>query len=149
MQAEMQKYWEQFERINNEAFKWSEGLSDDQLNWRPPGNATNTMGNLLSHILGGVLAGVVERVGGGSVQRDRSAEFSNPVTRNSLLQRRTEMEGRVRETLETLSSADLSRVVRTPVGETTVDRWLINLVSHFSGHMGQVILTRKLLDGQK
>lgn len=149
MHADLEKYWEQYQRIHNEVFKWAEGLTDDQLNWRPPGHETNTMGNLMSHVMGGQLAGVAERVGGKQVNRNRSAEFANPVTRDSLVQRRTEVEGYIRDTLEALTPADLSRVLRTPAGETTVDKWLLNIVSHFSGHMGQVILTRKLLDAQK
>jgi uncharacterized damage-inducible protein DinB len=149
MHAEVQKYWDQYEHVHNEIFKWAEGLTDEQLNWRPPGNATNTIGNLMSHILGGQQFGVVERVGGVSLNRDRSAEFINPVTRDWLVQRRAEVAGRIRETLEQLTPADLSRTIKVGNGETIVERWLLNIVSHFSGHLGQVILTRKLLDAQR
>jgi hypothetical protein len=92
---------------------------------------------------------VAERVGGQSVNRDRSAEFANRATRDALVQRRAEVEKRVRETFDTLTTADLDRAIRTPNGETPVVKFLINSVSHVSDHMGQVILTRKLLDTQK
>lgn len=148
MHASAQSLWEQYQRIHNEIFKWSEGLTDDQLNWRPPAKDSNSIGNLMSHILGAEMFSIVERIGGQAVGRDRSAEFSNRVTRTALIQRRTEVERRVGETLQKLTPADFERVVSAPGGETTIDKFLVYLVSHLSGHMGQVILTRKLLDAQ-
>lgn len=148
MLAEAQALVEQFERIHAEIFKWSEGLTDDQINWKPPVNDTNSIGNLMSHILGAEMFSVVERIGGHSINRDRAAEFSDRVTRDWLVQRRSEVEKRVRETLDKLTSADLARVVTTPNGEAPVGKFLLYLVSHLSGHMGQVIMTRKVLDAQ-
>jgi uncharacterized damage-inducible protein DinB len=148
MHASTQSLWEQYQRIHNEIFKWSEGLTDDQLNWRPPAKDGNSIGNLMSHILGAEMFSIVERIGGQAVGRDRSAEFSDRVTRTALVQRRTEVERRVGETLQKLTPADFERVVSAPGGETTIDKFLVYLVSHLSGHMGQVILTRKLLDAQ-
>jgi uncharacterized damage-inducible protein DinB len=149
MLAEAQALWEQFERVHDEIFKWSEGLTDDQLNWKPPAKDTNSIGNLMSHILGAEMFSVVNRIGGQPVNRDRSAEFSNQVTHAGLLQRRAEVEARVRETLDKLTAADLSRVIATQNGEAPAGKFLVYLVSHVSGHMGQVIMTRKLLDAQK
>jgi uncharacterized damage-inducible protein DinB len=142
--------WEQSQRILNETFKWADGLSDEQLNWRPKGKDTNTLGNLISHIMGLGLFAVTERIGGQSTGRDRNAEFTAPVTREVLNQRRAECETRIRDTLSTLTSADLERAITTPAGggQTTVLKLLVFTVSHMSQHMGQVIVTRKLLDGQ-
>jgi uncharacterized damage-inducible protein DinB len=148
MLAEVQALGEQFERVHAEIFKWSEGLTDEQLNWKPPVNDTNSIGNLMSHILGAEMFSVVERVGGQPVNRDRSAEFANRVTRDALVQRRAEVEKRVRETLDKLTTADLARIVSTPNGDASVEKFLMYLVSHVSGHMGQVIMTRKLLNAQ-
>ena len=72
MLAEAQALWEQFEHVNNEIFKWSDGLTDDQLNWKPSGKDTNSIGILMSHIMGIEIFSVAERVGGQSVNRDRS-----------------------------------------------------------------------------
>ncbi len=150
MHAEAQAVLEQFERVHHEIFKWAEGLTDEQLNWKPPAKDGNSIGNLMSHIMGAELASVVERVGGQTVHRDRSAEFANPVTRDWLLQRRSEVEKQVRDTLGKLSPSDFERKVTAPGGgETPVRNFLTYLVSHLSGHMGQVILTRKLLDAQQ
>jgi uncharacterized damage-inducible protein DinB len=149
MLAEAQAMWEQFERIHQEIFKWSDGLTDDQLNWKPAAKDTNSIGNLMSHILGAEIFSIVNRVGGQSVNRDRSAEFAHRVTREALLQRRAEVEERVPGVLDKLTPADLNRVVATPNGEARVGKFLMYLVSHVSGHMGQVIMTRKLLDAQK
>jgi hypothetical protein len=149
MIAEAQALWEQFEHVNNEIFKWSDGLTDDQLNWKPSGKDTNSIGILMNHIMGIEIFSVAERVGGQSVNRDRAAEFANPATREALVQRRAEVEKRVHETFDKLTAADLNRAVRTPSGEAPIVKFLINSVSHVSDHMGQVILTRKLLDAPK
>jgi uncharacterized damage-inducible protein DinB len=149
MLAEAQAFWEQIEHVNNEIFKWSDGLTDDQLNWKPSGKDTNSIGILMSHIMGVEIFQVAERVGGQSVNRDRAAEFATPATRAALVQRRAEVEKVVRETFDKLTTADLGRAIKTPNGETPVVKFLINSVSHVSDHMGQVILTRKLLDVQK
>ena len=148
MLAEAQALWEQFERVHTEIFHWSDGLSDDQLNWKPPAKDTNSIGNLISHILGAELFAVVNRIGGQPVNRDRSAEFSHRMTRVGLLQRRTEVEAQVREALDKLTATDLDRVVATRNGEAPAGKFLLYLMSHISGHMGQVIMTRKLLDAQ-
>jgi uncharacterized damage-inducible protein DinB len=149
MLAEAQALWEQFAHVNDEIFKWSDGLTDDQLNWKPSGRDTNSIGILMSHIMGIEIFSVAERVGGQSVNRERSAEFANRATRDALVQRRAEVEKLVRETFDKLTTADLTRTIRTPNGEVPVGKFLLNSLSHVSDHMGQVILTRKLLDGQK
>ena len=133
-----------------EVFKWADGLSDAQLNWSPTGKDTNTLGNLISHTLGAGLFAVTDRIGGQSMARDRQAEFTAPVTRALLNQRRADFDTRVRDTLATLTPADLARVVSPPAGggQTTVLKLLVYTVAHLSQHMGQVIVTRKLLDGQ-
>jgi uncharacterized damage-inducible protein DinB len=150
MQPEAEAVLEQYQRIVGEVFRWADGLSDAQLNWSPTGKATNTLGNLISHTLGAGLFAVTDRVGGQPMARDRQAEFTAPVTREALNQRRAEFETRVRNTLARLTPADLARVVTPPAGggETTVLKLLVYTVSHLSQHMGQVIVTRKLLDGQ-
>jgi uncharacterized damage-inducible protein DinB len=148
MLAEAQTLAEQFERIHAEIFKWSDGLTDDQLNWKPPIKDTNSIGNLMSHILGAEMFAVVERVGGQSIHRNRSAEFGDRVTRDWLVQRRTEVERQVRETLAKLTAADLNRIVTTVNGEAPAGQFLLYLLSHISGHMGQVIMTRKVLNAQ-
>jgi uncharacterized damage-inducible protein DinB len=148
MLAEAQVLWDQFEHVNKETFKWAEGLTDDQLNWKPSGKDVNSIGNLISHILGVEVFWVVERVGGQAVNRDRMAEFGDQATRAALMQRRAEVEQLLHATFDKLTSADLTRVVKTQRGEAPAGKFLLNIVSHVSGHMGQVILTRKLLDGQ-
>jgi uncharacterized damage-inducible protein DinB len=148
MIAEAQALWGQFAHVNNEIFKWSDGLTDDQLNWKPAGKETNSIGILMNHIMGIEIFQVAERVGGQSVNRDRASEFANRATRGPLVQRRAEVENLVREALDKLTAADLGRPIRTPSGEVPVLSFLIGAVSHVSDHMGQVILTRKLLDGQ-
>ena len=149
MLAEAQALCDQFEQVNNEIFKWADGLTDDQLNWKPSGKDTNSIGILMSHIMGVEIFQVAERVGGQSVNRDRASEFANRATREALVQRRAEVEKLLRETFDKLTTADLSRTLRTPNGEVPIIKSLINSVSHVSDHMGQVILTRKLLNAQQ
>jgi uncharacterized damage-inducible protein DinB len=68
-----------------------------------------------------------------------------------LNRRRPDFETLVSETLELLTPADMECVVSLPAGggNTTILKLLIYTVSHLSQHMGQVIVTRKPLDGQQ
>lgn len=68
-----------------------------------------------------------------------------------LNRRRADSETLVRETLEWLTPADMERVVSPPAGDghTTVLKLLVYTVFYLSQQMGQVIVTRKLLDGQQ
>src|SRR5262245_12132095 len=116
MLAEAQALSDQFEHVNKETFKWAEGLTDDQLNWKPAGKNVNSIGNLISHILGVEVFWVVERVGGQAVNRDRTAEFDDRASRAALMQRRAEVEQLLHATFDKLTPADLGRVVRTQRG---------------------------------
>jgi len=68
-----------------------------------------------------------------------------------LNRRRTDFETLVRETLERLTPTDVEHVVSPPAGDgnTTVLRLLVYTVFYLSQQMGEVIVTRKLLDGQQ
>ena len=68
-----------------------------------------------------------------------------------LNRRRADSETLVRETLEWLTPADMERVVSPLAGDghTTVLKLLVYTVFYLSQQMGQVIVTRKLLDGQQ
>ena len=68
-----------------------------------------------------------------------------------LNRRRTDFETLVRETLERLTPTDMERVASPPAGDgnTTVLRLLVYTVFYLSQQMGEVIVTRKLLDGQQ
>lgn len=81
----------------------------------------------------------------------RSVEFTAPVTWEMLNRRRADFETLVRETLERLTPADMERMVWPPAGDghTTVLKLLVYTVFYLSQQMGQVIVTRKLLDGQQ
>src|SRR5262245_45579671 len=127
MLAEAQALCEQFEHVNNEIFKWADGLTDDQLNWKPSGQETNSIGILMSHILGVEIFQVAERVGGHSVHRDRASEFANRATREALVQRRAEVEKLLRATFDKLTPADLSRPLKTLNGEVPVIKFLLNM----------------------
>jgi hypothetical protein len=58
MGPEAEAVCEQYQRVLGEMFTWADGLSDEQHNWRPTGRDTNTLGNLISHILGAGLFAV-------------------------------------------------------------------------------------------
>ena len=68
-----------------------------------------------------------------------------------LNRRRADFETLVRETLELLTPADMECVVSPPAGggNTTILKLLVYTVFYLSQQMGQVIVTRKLLDGQQ
>jgi hypothetical protein len=99
------------------------------------GKDTNTLGNLISHILGAGQFAVTDRIGGQSMPRDRNAEFTAPVTREMFNQRRTDIEARVCDTPTKLSPQRR----RTPEidGRLGGTIGLLNLGGHFLEVVGQ------------
>ncbi|HET7034925.1 MAG TPA: DinB family protein [Thermomicrobiaceae bacterium] len=127
-----------------------EGLSDEQLNWRPPAPDTNSLSVLVTHTLGNVRESLLEIFGGQQVHRDRDSEFR--VTGNSaqdLQQRWQQLRPRAEAVLAALTPDELHRTYSHPrrgqIGGYDV---LLLVATHAAQHLGHAELTRDLLRAQ-
>ena len=125
-------------------------LSDDDVNWRPFAGA-NSIANIVTHLCGNVGQWIVSGVGGAPVTRDRPGEFAQDLRATP---------GELIEKLEaTIAEAD--RAMAAVTGETilarrriqsyekTVLAAIFHAVTHFEGHMHQVVYVTRLRLGDR
>lgn len=127
-----------------------DGLSDDQLWWRP-NDASNSIGNLLLHLNGNVRQWILQGLGGMESLRDRDAEFSErrAVPASELLSALDRTMREVDVLLGSLTPQDLlrERNIQVYANVTGMDA-IYHVVEHFAMHYGQILYISKLLRGE-
>ena len=120
-------------------------LSEEDLWWRPAGNA-NSAGNLVLHLAGNVEQWINSGLGGRPDTRDRKREFSEkgPVPRTDLIERITAVVRAAGDTLSAFEPSRLMEVRRIQVYDVTCLDAVSHVVEHFAQHLGQVIYITKL-----
>jgi len=122
-----------------------EALPPDALWWRP-NDSSNSVGNLLLHLIGNVRQWIVSGLGGAPDVRVRSAEFAarDGQPASELL---ADLERALVEVDTVLAALSPGMLLdrRTIQGrDVTVFEAILNVVQHFSHHVGQVIWIAKL-----
>ncbi len=124
-------------------------LAEQQI-WHREHAIENSIGNLVLHLSGNVRQWIVSGVGGQPDNRDRDWEFA---TRDTLpaaaLTER--LSGTVDEADAVLAAVPADSLLETrsiQVYEVTVLHAIMHVLTHFAGHVGQIIWATKHLTGQ-
>jgi len=125
-----------------------EGLSEDDLNWKPAVSETNSLFVLATHIMGNVRENVLHQLGGQPTNRDRDAEFR--AAGNSSEELRQSWDGlksEIAATFAGIASDAMDREYTRPsTGEVLTGRKLmLNTAIHAGEHAGHAEMTRDLL----
>jgi len=133
---------ESYERI----FLCLDLLTQEQV-WSSPNNNTNSIGNLILHLVGNARQWIVGTYGNEEVFRKRSEEFipgqdfSNKILKTKLNELKIEM----LPLIEGLTKSSLNKSYNVQVyNEHGVDI-LIHVIEHFSYHTGQIAFLTKLI----
>lgn len=127
-----------------------DGLTPAALDWAPqPG--MNSIGVMVFHLTGAERYLIGEVIAGDNSSRDRDAEFKvQGMELNALLKRLADNRTYISGVLEGLTLADLeTRRMFRHQREVTVAWVLGHALKHTATHMGQIQLTRELLDRTK
>ena len=127
-----------------------DGLTPAALDWAPqPG--MNSIGVMVFHLTGAERYLIGEVIAGDNSSRDRDAEFKvQGMELNALLKRLADNRAYISGVLEGLTLADLeTRRMFRHQREVTVAWVLGHALKHTATHMGQIQLTRELLDRTK
>ena len=144
--SEVETFWRFIVSSVEQLLGCLDGLSAEELNWRPLENAnslyvlaTHTMGNMEENILG-ILCGYPG-------QRQREAEFAAGGDSPHLLRQKwDDLQARIKLALDQLSAAELDQLHKHPRrGQITGRAILIVVARHAAEHMGQADLTRDLI----
>jgi len=123
-----------------------EALPLDALWWRP-NDSSNSVGNLIVHLVGNMRQWIVSGIGGVPPSRNRAEEFAmrDGPPASHLLQDLDRALIEVDQVLSTLSDADLAERRVIQGREVTGFDAVLHVVEHFSMHLGQIILLAKML----
>ena len=123
-----------------------EKLSDEQLWWRA-NEQSNSVGNLVLHVSGGVMHYLCHLVGGFDYARDREKEFATKsVSKEELLAVFDEMVDKTEQTFAKLEVASLMEPSSVPRFYSTVYEDLLGIAIHVAAHAGQIVYATKLLE---
>jgi len=128
------------------------GLSDEQLNRRPPVPGANSAYVIAAHVFGNARAWVLGIACGQPMGRDRPAEFASRGTYGELGKAACQLSGEIDAALAALDPARLDlRLTPSPElwgegepQEISVREALVHVLEHASIHLGQVQLTRDM-----
>ena len=124
-----------------------EGLSADELNWRPDAPETNSLYAIATHVLGNAEENLIGTLCGQPHGRHYASEWPAAAAVPDAVQARwTELRERVTASLAALTRADLDDLRRHPRrGAITGREVLIVVARHAAEHWGEVQLTRGLM----
>ncbi|MDQ6770060.1 MAG: DUF1572 domain-containing protein [Gemmatimonadota bacterium] len=114
--------------------------------WARPNDGSNSIGNLLVHLTGNVTEWILGGIGGQSITRHRSFEFTQRKGADgaALLEGLDAVLRDADSVLGGLSAPDLERSITIQGRETTVLGAVYHVVEHFAMHTGQIILLTKM-----
>jgi hypothetical protein len=130
-----------------------EGLSEAQLNWRPPVAGANSAYAIAAHTFGNARAWVLGIACGQPMGRDRPAEFqASGRDAAGFIADAALLSEEVESALSRLTSSDLDRRLVPPAvlwgegepQEISVRDALLQVVEHAALHLGQLQITRDL-----
>jgi uncharacterized damage-inducible protein DinB len=124
-------------------------LSDEQIWWRP-NEGSNSIGNLILHLVGNVRQWIVGGVGRQQNERNRQQEFDErrTIPKHELMARLTAVLAEADAVFGALQAGDLGEPREIQGKETTVMKAIYHVVEHFSTHTGQIQWIAKSLLGR-
>ncbi|MFQ5820138.1 MAG: DinB family protein [Candidatus Heimdallarchaeota archaeon] len=121
-----------------------DGLENPELNWRPSSNS-NTIGNLLKHIMGAEAFWIHHIVGGMETQRVRTSEFEVKEFQIIILREEiVHVKELTKKVLEKLTDEHLAELRAARKKQPTVYWCLMNIIKHSAQHIGQIFYIRKM-----
>lgn len=126
-----------------------EELSPEQIWWRP-NPASNSVGNLVLHLMGNVRQWIMGGLGGAPDVRERDKEFAErgPLPRRVLVGRLRRTVKEACRVLRKLSAEDLAHDYSIQGFRVRGFAAAFHVAEHFSHHAGQIILMTKMLTGR-
>lgn len=121
-------------------------LSQEQV-WYSPNQHTNSIGNLILHLIGNARQWVVGSFGNEKTIRKRSEEFipGQNISKNDLKIMLAELKSKMLPLIDGLTENELNKSYNVQVYNESGLDILIHVIEHFSYHTGQIALLTKLI----
>lgn len=121
-------------------------ITDDQV-WQKPNDNTNSIGNLVLHLMGNVRQYVCSGIGGQTDTRVRDEEFleSSRCSKEELFLKMKSLQTDSLKVVDQLTEENLQTIYGVQGLEESGMSIMIHVIEHFSYHIGQIALYTKLL----
>jgi len=152
MNPEIEAYSHQIQSLLERVLASLEGLSEAQINWRPPIEGANSAYVIAAHTLGNARAWVLGIACGEEMGRDRPAEFRASGGYAQLADKAQKLSREIEAALADLDASTLERRLVPSLelwgegepSEISVRHALLHVVEHASIHLGELHVTREL-----
>ena len=153
MSAELETYAQELRWILDQISRTVDGLTEQQLNWRPSTGTANSAHAIARHVVGSTRVYALGFGCGQTVTRDRSAEFvASGSAAQELVSALGQLAGEITTALATLAPAMLDERLRPAqelwgtgqVREISRREALVESIRHAALHLGELRLTRDL-----
>ncbi len=153
MDDEVTVYASQLSSLLRRVARTVEGLSESELNWRPPAPDANSAFVIATHMIANLEAWVLGIVCGEDVRRNHEAEFAAAgADATPLVEAATGLSERFELALGRLPPGALDRLLTPdptlwgtgPPSEISARRALVSAIVHNAGHIGHLEITRDL-----
>ena len=152
MNPEIEAYSHQIRSLLERVLASLEGLSEAQINWRPPIEGANSGYVIAAHTLGNARAWVLGIGCGQEMGRDRPAEFRASGGYEQLADEAQKLSREIETALAGLDASALERRLVPSLelwgegepSEISVRHALLHVVEHASIHLGELHVTREL-----
>lgn len=145
--AEMATSWRMLGEVLDRFANVMDGLSVDDLNWRPTAPETNSIYALATHTLGNVRWTVIEILGGQPADRDRDAEFQSAADASNVpIPTWDSVQAELEHVLAAMPADAMDRTYLHPVfGPCTGREVMVVMIRHAAEHLGHAGLTRDMV----
>ena len=149
--SEIEAAFAMLDTIINSVLDALDGLSAEELNWKPPVADGNSALVIATHVVGASQGHILQTLCGQSIDRDREEEFRASGDSATPLRAAWEMVGaRLSEALDSVDGARLDATHEHPIlGPMTGHTILAVAIRHAAEHLGHISLTRALILAQR
>lgn len=152
MNPEIEAYSRQIRSLLKRVVAGLEGLTEAQLNWRPPTEGANSAYVIAAHTVGNARVWVMGIACGREMGRDRPAEFRAVGSHADLADEARQLLREIEAALAALEPSALERRIvpsqelwgEGEPFEISVRQALVEVIEHASIHLGELHVTRDL-----
>jgi uncharacterized damage-inducible protein DinB len=153
MSAEIDLYLKDLGRLFDKLYSSLDGLSEAELNCKPPAPESNSIFVIATHMMGNARAWILGICCGAPIERDRPAEFrASGSDAKPLINDARNLFGEIDASLRALDAASLDELREARqhlwgagTAEPVTGREAItHVLTHWAEHMGQIVLTKDL-----